>query len=96
MTPLCRGDASPYPSPPNDSERDVRTRPDARPLLLTVKEAAAMIGIGRSTLYRLMDAGEIDSVHIHTSRRIPLESVYVYVDKLTGPTTNRLSRKDQV
>jgi excisionase family DNA binding protein len=66
-----------------------------RPLLLTVKEAAALIGIGRTTLYRLMDNGEINSVHIHTSRRIPLESVYEYVDRLTKPTIGHLSRRSR-
>jgi hypothetical protein len=40
-----------------------------------------------------MDAGEIDSVHIHTSRRIPLEAVYVYVDRLTSPTISHLPRR---
>jgi excisionase family DNA binding protein len=64
-------------------------------LLLTVKEAAALIGIGRTTLYRLMEAGEIDSVHIHTSRRIPLEAVYVYVDRLTRPTISHIPGRDQ-
>lgn len=66
-----------------------------RPLLLTVKEAAALIGIGRTTLYRLMDAGEIDSVHIGSSRRIALRSVYDYVDRLTGSTIRDLPRRGQ-
>jgi excisionase family DNA binding protein len=52
------------------------------PLLLTVKEAADMIGIGRTTLYDLMDTGEVYSVRRGASRRIPLWAVYDYVDRL--------------
>ena len=52
------------------------------PLLLTVKEAADMIGVGRTTLYDLMDAGEVFSVRRGASRRIPLWAVYDYVDRL--------------
>jgi hypothetical protein len=40
-----------------------------------------------------MDVGEIDSVHIGTSRRIPLASVYQYVDRLTRPTIVGLSER---
>jgi excisionase family DNA binding protein len=93
MTHTYEGDTSPYPSPPQ-VRGDFGEPPEPpRPLLLTVKEAAALIGIGRTTLYRLIDAGEIDSVHIHTSRRIPLASVYLYVDQLTQPTISRLPRR---
>jgi excisionase family DNA binding protein len=80
---------SPDPSPDSD-EKAVRQEEVQRPLLLTVKEAAALIGIGRSTLYRLMDAGEIDSVHIGSSRRIPLGSAYAFVERVTGSTITHL------
>lgn len=66
-----------------------RTPSDPRPLLLTVKQAADMIGVGRSTLYRVLDRGEITSVHLGASRRIPLCAVYAYIDGLATviPTT---------
>jgi excisionase family DNA binding protein len=38
--------------------------------LLTVKEAASILGIGRSTVYELIYAGRIRSVKIGSSRRI--------------------------
>jgi excisionase family DNA binding protein len=89
----CTCDTSPDPSPdtsPDSSlEGDGKTVQQGevqRPLLLTVKEAAALIGIGRSTLYRLMEAGEVDSIHIGTSRRIPLQSAYAFVERVTGST----------
>jgi excisionase family DNA binding protein len=52
------------------------------PLLLTVKQAADLMGVGRTTLYELMDAGEVYSVHRGASRRVPLWAVYDYVDRL--------------
>ena len=33
------------------------------PLLLTVNQAANLIGVGRTTIYELMDSGEPFSVH---------------------------------
>ena len=41
-------------------------------LLLTPEEAAAALGICRSKLYELLQAGVIESVHIGASRRIPV------------------------
>jgi excisionase family DNA binding protein len=52
------------------------------PLLLTVKEAAELLGIGRSTLYELLEAGEVRSVKRGASRRIPLKEVHRYIDRL--------------
>jgi excisionase family DNA binding protein len=41
-------------------------------LLLTVGEAARRLGIGRSLLYRLMLEGQVLSVKIGRSRRVPV------------------------
>jgi excisionase family DNA binding protein len=60
------------------------------PLLLTVKEAADMIGVGRTTLYDLMDTGEVFSVRRGASRRIPLWAVYDYVDRLCQGRFHRI------
>ena len=40
------------------------------PVLYSLQEAQALLGIGRSTLYRLMERGEIETVHIGTRRLI--------------------------
>ena len=40
-------------------------------LLLTAREAANLLGIGRSTIYLLLRSGDRESVHIGTCRRIP-------------------------
>jgi excisionase family DNA binding protein len=43
-------------------------------LLLSVEQAAQALGIGRSTLYELIAAGEVETVHIGRSCRVPLEA----------------------
>jgi excisionase family DNA binding protein len=39
--------------------------------LVTVSEAAGFLRLSRSTLYTMMDSGEIAYVKIHRARRIP-------------------------
>ena len=51
-------------------------------LLLTVREAADMLGIGRSKLYELLRAGTVPSVRIGSCRRIPALDLTDLVDKL--------------
>ena len=51
-------------------------------LLLRPEEAAELLGIGRSKLYDLLATGEVESVHIGSCRRIPIEGLHRYVDRL--------------
>jgi excisionase family DNA binding protein len=51
-------------------------------VLLDVKEAAARLQLGRTTLFELMKAGEIASVRIGRSRRIPAAALEAYVARL--------------
>ena len=57
------------------------------PLLLTVVEAARLLGVGRSTAYELLGSGELESVHIGRSRRVPLAAVENYVESLRASRT---------
>lgn len=79
-------DRSPDPSPRSSDAKVHESSQTSRPLLLTVKEAAALLGIGRSTLYRIMERGEIHSVQIGASRRIPMSDALAFVDRLIGST----------
>jgi excisionase family DNA binding protein len=54
------------------------------PLLLTVKEAAWILQISRSTVYELMYAGVLHSVKIGTCRRIRRSDLENYVQGLAA------------
>ena len=51
-------------------------------VLLTPKEAAAALGIGRSKLYQLLASGRLTSVQIGTCRRVPVAAVEEFVRSL--------------
>lgn len=51
-------------------------------LLLTTTEAAAALGITRSKVYELLQTGELPSVRIGASRRVPAEAVHSFVANL--------------
>ncbi|SQD94582.1 DNA binding domain, excisionase family [Parafrankia sp. Ea1.12] len=53
-------------------------------LLLTVDEAAALLGIGRSTVYDLIRGRRLESVRIGRARRVPRTAVLAYIDRLRG------------
>ena len=50
-----------------------RTLPER--VLLTVEEAAEQLRIGRTTAWRLVRTGELESVRIGTLRRVPSSAV---------------------
>jgi len=51
-------------------------------LLLTVEQAAEQLGVGRTLMYALVRAGEVESVTIGRLRRIPAEALNAYVAAL--------------
>lgn len=53
-------------------------------LLLTIEQAAARLGVGRSTMYGLVLDGEVESVRIGRLRRIPHDALTDYLDQLRG------------
>ena len=52
------------------------------PIVLTIEEAARRLGIGRTLMYSLVMAGEVESVSIGRLRRIPVECLTEYVANL--------------
>jgi excisionase family DNA binding protein len=60
-------------------------------LLLKPEEAAEMLSIGRSKVYELIGTGELVSVRIGTSRRIPADALAEFVRELRAPVTNPVS-----
>ena len=53
-------------------------------VLLDVKEAAARLKLGRTTVFELIKLGEIASVRIGRSRRIPAVELEAYVARLVA------------
>jgi excisionase family DNA binding protein len=53
-------------------------------VLLRPEEAATAMGIGRTAVFELMRTGELRSVKIGKSRRIPVDAVHDYVDGLSA------------
>ncbi|MFI1092074.1 excisionase family DNA-binding protein [Streptomyces sp. NPDC020917] len=50
--------------------------------LLTVEEAARRLCIGRTTCFRLVLAGELESVTVGRLRRVPADAVPAFVARL--------------
>ena len=55
---------------------------DDEPILLTIPEAARKLGIGRTLVYELISAGDLEVVHIGRAARVPLEAVRQFVAAL--------------
>jgi excisionase family DNA binding protein len=47
--------------------------------LLRAEEVADMLGCSRSFVWRLIEAGQIDAVHVGRLRRIPASNVARYI-----------------
>ena len=50
--------------------------------MFTVPEAAVLMRLGRRTVWRMVASGEIESVKMGRSRRIPRQAVADYQDRL--------------
>jgi len=58
------------------------SREDGPQLLLTVEQAKRALGIGRSHLYKVLARGELKSVKIGGSRRIPAVALDRYIEEM--------------
>ena len=61
----------------------VEVDPDER-LTLSVTEAAQRIGIGRTLMYELIAAGQIETVHIGRAHRVRVEELVAFLDRQTA------------
>ena len=61
----------------------VQTTPEEQQrILLSVEEAAELLAIGRTTMFRLVTSGQVSSVRIGRLRRVPLDALYAFAQEL--------------
>ena len=65
----------PDPTPPTQRPMPERT-------LLTVEEAAERLRIGRTRMFALVKSGEVESILIGRLRRVPVEAINAYANRL--------------
>jgi excisionase family DNA binding protein len=49
------------------------------PILLTVRDAAQLLAIGRTSVYQLIADGELEVIRIGRAARIPTAAVHAFV-----------------
>ena len=58
-------------------------------LLLRPAEAAELLSVGRSTIYELLDRGELKGVRIGSSVRIPVEAIRDWLESREASKADR-------
>ncbi len=51
-------------------------------MLLTAEQAAQSLAIGRTKVFELIRSGELESIRIGSSRRIPIDAIESFVFRL--------------
>ena len=49
---------------------------------MTIRDAAEVLGLGRSTVYELIGRGQLEVVHVGRSVRVPTDAVRSFVESL--------------
>jgi excisionase family DNA binding protein len=57
---------------------------EAGRLLVRVEEAAELLGIARTSMYKLIATGEVESVRVGRLRRVPVACLEEFVKRLRG------------
>ena len=53
---------------------------DKNPMLLTIPESAASLRVSRSTIYRLIAEGQIETISVRGVRRVRPEALKRFID----------------
>jgi excisionase family DNA binding protein len=79
-----------------DPSRQTTRAASGEPLLVTVREAARLLALGRSTVYELIAAGQLPTIHIGRSVRIRVDDLRALIDRedradgaVAGPVEHR-------
>ena len=60
---------------------------DVPPALITIKQAARVLNLGRSTICELIAAGQLEVVHIGRSAQIPTDAITALINRLRADQT---------
>jgi excisionase family DNA binding protein len=63
--------------------------------LLGVQEAAAMLSLGRSSIYKLLDSGDLFSVYVFGRRLIPIDSIREFIKRVTEAEQEKQTAMNQ-
>ncbi len=63
-------------------------------LLLTIVEAADVLGIGRSTMYELIRIGQVEVVHVGRCARVPAAALDEFVERLRARSADSARAAD--
>lgn len=75
--------AAPQPAPAEHQDQQDAPTPEGQLVLLySIAQAARALGVGRSTIYELIGAGDLEVVHIGRAARIPVEAIHAFVRRL--------------
>ena len=55
---------------------------ESKPILVSVADAARMLSIGRTAAWELVRKQKIKSVKIGRTRRVPIEAIQEYIERL--------------
>jgi len=64
------------------SNRNLASRPTLTPILLRLEDAGALLGVGSGFIRNLINANEIEAVHLGAALRVVPESLLAYRERL--------------
>jgi len=67
----------------------MRRNNDGQHLLLTIPQAAHRLGVGRTTVYELTNAGELEVVHIGRCARVPAAALDAFVERIRDQSVTK-------
>jgi len=79
---LSRKQAPPTPPPTPRPERELQ------PLALCAEDAAEVLGIGRTLIFRLIKEGKLVAVRIGRRTIVPVREIEAFLARLGGETVN--------
>jgi excisionase family DNA binding protein len=64
-----------------DEGRSQNLKVTVEPFAVRISQAARLIGIGRSTLYEFINAGEIETIKVGRLTLVPTDSLRAFLNK---------------